>query len=45
MEKIWLDDGHDFRMKPYKVITTNDRVGYIEVVMDSYTIKDIQEKN
>jgi phosphatidylinositol-4,5-bisphosphate 3-kinase len=35
MDKIWLDAGMDFRMKPYKVIATMDQVGMIEVVRNS----------
>lgn len=31
MDKIWLDNGHDFRMKPYQVLSTSDQVGMIEV--------------
>lgn len=31
MDKIWLDNGYDFRMKPYQVLSTSDQVGMIEV--------------
>lgn len=41
MDKIWLDAGQDFRMKPYKVITTGDQVGMIEVVVHAETIAKI----
>ncbi|CAD8088033.1 unnamed protein product [Paramecium primaurelia] len=41
MDKIWLDDGLDFRMKPYKTISTQDNVGMIEVVSNSLTIEKI----
>ena len=37
MDKIWLDYGYDYRMKPYKVISTLDQVGMIEVVLNSET--------
>lgn len=41
MDKIWLDAGMDFRMKPYKVIATADQVGMIEVVRNSETTSQI----
>lgn len=41
MDKIWLDAGMDFRMKPYKVIATMDQVGMIEVVRNSETMSKI----
>ncbi|EGR27401.1 phosphatidylinositol- -diphosphate 3-kinase, putative [Ichthyophthirius multifiliis] len=44
MDKIWLDAGHDFRMKPYKVITTDDQVGMIEIVLKSETTSKIHKK-
>jgi phosphatidylinositol kinase/protein kinase (PI-3 family) len=49
MDKIWLTDGLDTRLKPYRVIATgiNDQkegVGMIEVVPNSQTIAGIQEK-
>lgn len=44
MDKIWLDAGMDFRMKPYKVIATQDNVGMIEVVTSSLTMEKIHEK-
>ena len=37
MDKIWLDDGYDFRMKPYKVVACKDQVGMIEFVQNSET--------
>ena len=37
MDKIWLDNGIDFRMKPYKVLSTDDMGGMIEIVTDSET--------
>ncbi len=45
MDKIWLDYGYDFRMKPYRVISTLDQVGMIEVVLDSETISGIHSKS
>lgn len=41
MDKIWLESGYDFRMKPYKVISTQDQVGMIEVVTNSRTTEKI----
>ncbi|CAD8171964.1 unnamed protein product [Paramecium pentaurelia] len=43
MDKIWLDFGLDYRMKPYKVISTLDQVGMIEVVLNSDTTSSIHE--
>eukprot|EP01006_Ploeotia_vitrea_P036247 TRINITY_DN66000_c6_g18_i1.p1 TRINITY_DN66000_c6_g18~~TRINITY_DN66000_c6_g18_i1.p1 ORF type:complete len:1249 (-),score=825.13 TRINITY_DN66000_c6_g18_i1:300-4046(-) len=49
MDKIWLADGLDMRLKPYRCIATgvNDEkegVGMIEVVMNSDTTSGIQLK-
>ncbi|KAL4497869.1 hypothetical protein ABPG72_000624 [Tetrahymena utriculariae] len=44
MDKIWLDAGQDFRMKPYKVITTGDQVGMIEVVVNAETTARIHKQ-
>ena len=41
MDKIWLDNGIDCRMKPYKVISTLDMVGMIELVLNSETTAKI----
>ena len=45
MDKIWLDNGYDFRMKPYKVISTMDQVGMIEVVLNSETTSSIHSES
>ena len=44
MDKIWLDNGLDFRMKPYKVLATLDQVGMIEVVLNAETTSKIHKK-
>jgi len=44
MDKIWLDNGLDLRMKPYRVQSTADQVGMIELVPDSENISDIHQK-
>lgn len=44
MDKLWLDNGLDLRMKPYKVVSTMDMVGMIEIVTNSETIERIQIK-
>jgi phosphatidylinositol-4,5-bisphosphate 3-kinase len=49
MDKIWLDNGLDMRLKPYKAVATgvndaNEGVGMIEVVMGSDTTSGIQLK-
>ena len=43
MDKIWLNNGLDLRMKPYKVLATLDNIGMIEVVRDSETTANIQK--
>eukprot|EP00479_Gromia_sphaerica_P010074 TRINITY_DN4494_c0_g1_i1.p1 TRINITY_DN4494_c0_g1~~TRINITY_DN4494_c0_g1_i1.p1 ORF type:complete len:155 (-),score=32.34 TRINITY_DN4494_c0_g1_i1:515-979(-) len=49
MDRIWLANGIDLRMKPYTVLATGvdvngEGVGMIEVVTDSDTISGIQKK-
>jgi phosphatidylinositol-4,5-bisphosphate 3-kinase catalytic subunit alpha/beta/delta len=44
MDIIWLENGLDLRMKPYRVIVTGDQSGIIEVVPDSETTSEIQKK-
>ena len=44
MDKIWLDNGLDLRMKPYRVQSTADQVGMIELVPDSENTSDIHQK-
>ncbi|EGR27704.1 phosphatidylinositol- -diphosphate 3-kinase, putative [Ichthyophthirius multifiliis] len=41
MDKIWLDAGQDLRMKPYNVISTQDQVGMLEIVLKSETTAKI----
>ena len=43
MDKIWLDNGLDFRMKPYRVLATLDQVGMIEVVLNAETTSKIHK--
>lgn len=45
IDRIWLDAGLDFRMKPYKVIATDDQVGLIEVVSQAKNISAIHEES
>ena len=40
MDKIWLENGHDSRMKPYEAFPTLDQCGMIEVVLNSETISE-----
>ena len=44
MDTIWLENGLDLRMKPYRVVVTGDQSGIIEVVINSETTSDIQKK-
>lgn len=41
MDKIWLENGIDFRMKPYRVVATKDFTGVIEFVPNSKTLEKI----
>ncbi|KAH6932603.1 hypothetical protein HPB50_008024 [Hyalomma asiaticum] len=43
MDKIWKDEGYDFRMIPYQCLPTDHNVGLIEVVRRSNTIANIQK--
>ncbi|XP_075746884.1 phosphatidylinositol 4,5-bisphosphate 3-kinase catalytic subunit beta isoform-like isoform X2 [Rhipicephalus microplus] len=43
MDKIWKDEGYDFRMIPYQCLSTDHNVGLIEVVRRSNTIANIQK--
>eukprot|EP01121_Diplochlamys_sp_Union-15-3_P012983 TRINITY_DN3961_c0_g1_i1.p1 TRINITY_DN3961_c0_g1~~TRINITY_DN3961_c0_g1_i1.p1 ORF type:complete len:411 (+),score=43.66 TRINITY_DN3961_c0_g1_i1:1131-2363(+) len=42
MDQLWLSEGLDLKMSPYRCIETGDAVGMIEVVLDSETAADIQ---
>ena len=44
MDKLWLDNSLDLRMKPYKVVSTRDQVGMIEIVLKSVTTEHIQNR-
>ena len=49
MDRLWLQQGLDMRLKPYNVIATGvnevgEGVGMIEVVLNSTTTSDIQVK-
>jgi len=50
MDSIWLHNGLDLRMSPYKVLATGvnkdlEGVGMMEIVLDSDTINTINTKN
>lgn len=38
MDKIWLEEGLDLNMTPYRVLGTGDERGYLEFVTNSKTI-------
>nr|XP_034975714.1 phosphatidylinositol 4,5-bisphosphate 3-kinase catalytic subunit delta isoform isoform X2 [Zootoca vivipara] len=42
MDILWKKEGLDLRMTPYGCLSTGDKTGLIEVVMDSDTIANIQ---
>ncbi|CAG2166030.1 unnamed protein product, partial [Oppiella nova] len=44
MDKLWKDEGLDFRMNPYRCISTDHNVGLIEVVLNADTIANIQKE-
>ncbi|KAL4450532.1 hypothetical protein ABPG74_019430 [Tetrahymena malaccensis] len=45
MDKIWLDNNLDLRMKPYNVVATLDQVGMLEIVQNSQTTAAIHKEN
>ncbi|KAL4486333.1 hypothetical protein ABPG72_007119 [Tetrahymena utriculariae] len=45
MDKIWLDNNLDLRMKPYNVVATLDQVGMLEIVQNSQTTAAIHKQN
>lgn len=44
MDKLWKKEGLDLRMNPYGCISTENRVGMIEVVLNAETIANIQKE-
>lgn len=44
MDRIWKSHGYDFRMNPYSCISTDRRLGIIEVVLNAETIANIQKE-
>ncbi|XP_058790627.1 phosphatidylinositol 4,5-bisphosphate 3-kinase catalytic subunit delta isoform [Phymastichus coffea] len=44
MDKLWKKEGLDLRMNPYGCISTDNRVGLIEVVLNAETIANIQKE-
>ncbi|GAB6031821.1 hypothetical protein CHUAL_010223 [Chamberlinius hualienensis] len=44
MDKLWKDEGLDLRMNPYTCISTDYKVGLIEVVLNASTIANIQKE-
>ncbi|OQS06375.1 phosphatidylinositol kinase [Thraustotheca clavata] len=45
MESIWLDDGLDLRLKPYRCVATSPFTGILEVVTEAVTTADIHHRN
>ena len=44
MDRLWKQAGLDLRMNPYHCISTGNRVGLIEVVLNAETIANIQKE-
>lgn len=44
MDRLWKEAGLDLRMNPYGCISTGNRVGLIEVVLNADTIANIQKE-
>lgn len=42
MDKLWKDNGMDLRMNPYSCMSTDNREGIIQVVLNAETIATIQ---
>ncbi|GBG30282.1 Phosphatidylinositol 3-kinase, putative [Hondaea fermentalgiana] len=45
MDKMWLGDGLDLCMTPYRCISTGNELGMIEVVTNSETTANIQKRH
>lgn len=45
MDKLWKNEGLDLRMNPYGCISTDNKIGLIEVVLNAVTIANIQKAN
>ena len=43
MDKMWQAEGLDLEMLPYGCVATGDELGFIEVVLNSDTISNIQK--
>ncbi len=43
MDKIWLEEGLDLNMTPYRVLGTGDQRGYLEFVGNSKTVAAMQK--
>ena len=41
---MWLTYGMDLKMSPYKVLATNDQVGFIQVVDNAATMSSIHKE-
>ena len=41
MDKLWIREGMNLRLKPYGVISTGDQIGMLQVVLDSETTASI----
>ncbi len=44
MDRLWKQAGLDLRMNPYGCISTGNRLGLIEVVLNAETIANIQRE-
>jgi phosphatidylinositol-4,5-bisphosphate 3-kinase catalytic subunit alpha/beta/delta len=44
MDRIWKENGHDFRMNIYDCVSMDKKVGLIEVVTQAQTIANIQKE-
>lgn len=44
MDNIWKSHGYDFRMNPYSCVSTDNRLGMIEIVLNAETIANIQKE-
>ena len=44
MDKLWKDEGLDLRLSAYNVISTDFKMGLIEVVQTANTVANIQKQ-
>ncbi|VEL08162.1 unnamed protein product [Protopolystoma xenopodis] len=44
MDRIWLSNGLDLRMIHFRILPTDDRQGFIELISECSTLRQIQQE-